>query len=73
MSRYIYEDKEVKSGRSTKFCDSCGKTIKPGESSITIVVYCDEFFNDTVCSKKCRDKYYEDFDKETEEDEEENE
>lgn len=70
MSRYIYEDKVVKSGRSTKWCDSCGKTIKPGESSITIVVYSDEFFNNTVCSQKCRDKYYEDFDKSEEEENE---
>lgn len=67
MSRYIYDYKEIKAGRTTKWCSCCNKTIKPGESSITITYHDSEFFNDTVCSKKCRDKYYEDFDSDEEE------
>jgi len=71
MSRYIYETKTVNSGRSYKYCSACGKDISPGESSITVVCFCDEFYNETVCNDKCYAKFAEDFDKNTEEDDEE--
>jgi hypothetical protein len=71
MSKYIYDYKEVKSGRTAKWCSCCSKTIKPGESSITITYYNSEFFTNSVCSKKCKDKYYENFNSDEEEEEDE--
>ncbi len=64
MSRYIYETKDVKSGRTDKWCDVCSKTIKKGKSSITIVCFSDEFYNQTVCNSKCEKKFRKDFNEE---------
>jgi hypothetical protein len=63
MSRYIYETKGVSSGRTTKRCSSCRKTINAGEPSITIVCFSDEFYNESVCSDKCSEIFHENFDK----------
>lgn len=68
---YIYETKNVKSGRTHKFCASCRKEINPGDPSITVVCFNDEFYNVSVCSDKCLEYFEENFDKEDNEDLEE--
>lgn len=71
MADYIYETKEVSSSRKEKWCDVCGKTIRVGKPSITIVTHSDDGFrNEHVCSRKCEKKYVENFGKPEGEDEE---
>jgi hypothetical protein len=75
MSRYIYDSKTVAKGRKTKWCASCGKEIKIGESSITLTCFSDEFYTEDVCSSTCQTQFEADFDKEDEDewdDEEDN-
>lgn len=63
MSRYIYETNKVNSSRKEKWCGCCNKTIKKGESSITVTYFDGSEFQAThVCSDKCLKKYTEDFD-----------
>lgn len=67
---YIYETKRVGSGRTYKSCASCGKDIKTGESSITVVCFNDEFYNESVCSDKCLNDFEANFGNEEDEEDE---
>jgi hypothetical protein len=67
---YIYETKQISSGKKVKYCDACGKTIGIGKPSITITYHTDDgFAADTVCNEKCEKIYRENFDKSDEDDE----
>ncbi len=66
MSRYIYDSKTIGKGRKTKWCASCGKEIKIGESSITITCFSDEFYAEDVCSESCQKKFENEFEEESE-------
>ena len=67
---YIYDTKEVKAGRNSKYCTICDETIDVGKPSITVTINCDgEFSNRTICSNsKCLDEIYKRYEDDEEED-----